>query len=338
MANQSPSDRSKKTASSRYPEVLVKGPASGVHQQSFIILHGRGSDALTFGAVLLETPIPGYGNLASAFPNAKFIFPTASKRRARIYKRSLINQWFDNWSLATPEQYEELQNDGLRETSKYIHGLVKAEVEKVGASNVVLGGLSQGCAASLVSLLLWEGETLAAGVGMCGWLPYRKKMEAVLRNKDIGASSEDEDEDEGDDIFQRAGDDQNEPGEAAQGDKEQESNELNDLTAAATIKTDTSPVIKAVEFLRDEIEFPRTTHAAAPADLKLQNIPLFLGHGVLDEKVSIDLGRSAAGFLEAMGVDVQWKEYASLGHWYSEDMLRDMVLFLEARTEWKVHR
>ncbi|KAF7508059.1 hypothetical protein GJ744_009641 [Endocarpon pusillum] len=322
MASQSPSDRPKKPASSHCPGVLVKGPVSGVHRQSFIILHGRGSNALTFGPVLLETPIPGYGNLASAFPNAKFIFPTASKRRAGIYKRSLINQWFDNWSLATPESYEELQNDGLRETSKYIHGLVKAEVEKVGASNVVLGGLSQGCAASLVSLLLWEGETLAAGVGMCGWLPYRKKMEAVLRNQDLGASSADEDED--DDIFQRAGDDQNEQGEDAKGDKEQESNEL------------TSPMIKAVGFLRDEIEFPRTTDAAAPADLKLQNIPIFLGHGVLDEKVSIDLGRSAAGFLEAMEVDVQWKEYASLGHWYSEDMLRDMVLFLEAHTDRKV--
>lgn len=338
MANQSPSDRSEKPASSGYPEVLIKSPVSGVHRQSFIILHGRGSDALTFGPVLLETPVPGYGNLASAFPNAKFIFPTASKRRAKIYKRSLVNQWFDNWSLATPEKYEELQNDGLRETSKYIHGLVKAEVEKVGAKNVVLGGLSQGCAASLVSLLLWEGETLGAGVGMCGWLPYRKKMEAVLRNKVIGASSEDDDDDD-DDIFQRACDDQNEQGEDAKADKEQEPNDLNDLTAAAaTTKTDTSPMIKAVDFLRDEIEFPRTTDAAAPADLKLQNIPLFLGHGVLDEKVSIDLGRSAAGFLEAMEIDVQWKEYTGLGHWYSGEMLRDMILFLEARTDWKVHR
>ncbi|KAK0727463.1 Alpha/Beta hydrolase protein [Lasiosphaeria miniovina] len=41
-----------------------------------------------------------------------------------------------------------------------------------GAQNVVLVGLSQGCVASLVALLLWDGEPLAAAVGMCGWLPF----------------------------------------------------------------------------------------------------------------------------------------------------------------------
>lgn len=41
------------------------------------------------------------------------------------------------------------------------------------AQNVILGGLSQGCAAALIATLLWDGEPLAAAFGMCGWLPYR---------------------------------------------------------------------------------------------------------------------------------------------------------------------
>lgn len=55
---------------------------------------------------------------------------------------------------------------------------------------MVLGGLSQGCAAALVAALLWEGDDLGAVVGMCGWLPFAGRMQDV-------ASTE-----EGDDLFE----------------------------------------------------------------------------------------------------------------------------------------
>ena len=331
MANETISQSPRKRATARYPEVLVKAPQSGSHQQTFILLHGRGSNGTIFGPELLATPIPEFGNLAHAFPDAKFIFPTASKRRARIYERMRIHQWFDNWSLETPEKWQEFQNDGLRETTEFIHRLLKKEIKAVGASNVVLGGLSQGCAASLVALLLWEGEALAAGVGMCGWLPYRKAMAGLMRG-------EDEDEEDEDDTFERDADD-------ADGDeqivkhgkgKERKSGEAGGIMAATT-RTDTLSIIAATDFLQKEIEFlGATTAAPSPAELRLQNIPLFLGHGTTDEKVPIDLGRSAASCLEAMHVDVQWEEYDGLGHWYSGEMLGDMVHFLRTRTSWAV--
>jgi hypothetical protein len=37
-----------------------------------------------------------------------------------------------------------------------------------------------------------------------------------------------------------------------------------------------------------------------------------------------------------MGMDVRWKEYDGLGHWYSEDMLRDIVDFLKETPGWAV--
>src|SRR5436189_5036386 len=166
---------------SDYPPPLTVAPLLS-HKQTFILLHGRGSSASKFGPPLLSTSIPQVGTLANAFPYARFVFPTALKRRATIYKRSITNQWFDNWSLDAPTVREELQIDGLRETSAYIHELLRQEIKIVGsAGNVVLGGLSQGCAASLISHLLWDGEPLAAAVGMCGWLPFRTNMENITR-------------------------------------------------------------------------------------------------------------------------------------------------------------
>jgi hypothetical protein len=57
------------------------------------------------------------------------------------------------------------------------------EIELVDAKNVVLWGLSQGCAASLVALLTWDGEPFGAVVGMCGWLPFRKHLEEIASNE-----------------------------------------------------------------------------------------------------------------------------------------------------------
>ncbi len=170
--------------STSYPPPVTIAPLS-THLQSVIILHGRGSSASAFGPPLLSTPIsPSQTQtqiLHTAFPHAKFVFPTASKRRATIYNRASINQWFDHCPLTTPTEREELQTEGLRESSAYIHSLLREEIEIVGAGNVVLGGLSQGCATSLVALLMWEGEPLGAAFGMCGWLPFRKQMEEIAR-------------------------------------------------------------------------------------------------------------------------------------------------------------
>ena len=169
-----------------YPEPLVV-PSLREHKQTFILLHGRGSNATKFGTALLDCAIPEFGPLPAAFPYAKFVFPTASLRRAAIYRRSLVHQWFDNWSLHTPTVKEELQIQGLRETSQFIHGLLRREIALVGAENVVLGGLSQGCAAGLIAMLLWDRDPLAAVFGMCGYLPFRKHLEGICRGPDEGA-------------------------------------------------------------------------------------------------------------------------------------------------------
>jgi predicted esterase len=168
-----------------YPEPYIVPPRSGTHRQSFIILHGRGSEGEVFGAHLLMTAIPKFSALQDAFPDAHFIFPTASMRRAAAFGRTPIHQWFDNWSLQDPMERAELQYDGLRGSSEYVHQLLEKEIAAVGGENVVLWGLSQGMAISMISLLLWTGSSFAAAVGMCGWIPLKAQLEQGAQDSDI---------------------------------------------------------------------------------------------------------------------------------------------------------
>lgn len=61
-----------------------------------------------------------------------------------------------------------------------------------------------------------------------------------------------------------------------------------------------------------------------------KDIPVFLGHGVLDPKVLVDLGRQAHQFLSLIGLEAEWREYEALGHWYSGQMLGDIIKFLKS--------
>ncbi len=303
-------DAFKPPKSSIYPDPLIVPPLQE-HKETWIILHGHGSNAQKFGSELLSTQIPGHGSLPQAFPHAKFIFPTASARRATIYKRKEIHQWFDNWHLEAPTEREELQIDGLRETSLFVHELLKTEIAVVGAKNVVLGGLSQGCAAALVSMSLWEAEPLAAMFGMCGWLPFRKRMQDIV---DLATGSGDGTENEADPFEQ----DGKSPCTWFMTDPAKPSFD-EDVDLAKL-----SPVQQALGFLRDELDFPRMGES-----LPFQQTPTFLGHGTEDDRVPISLGREAECYIRTLGGNTHFSAYEGLGHWYSSELLRDVVRFVE---------
>ena len=174
----------------QFPEPMIVLPSLD-HRQTIIILHGRGSYAAKFGPPLLETVVDGK-TLQTAFPHAKIIFPTASKEKATIYKNPTY-QWFDNWHLEEHIKRQHLMVDGLNKSCGYIHGLLKEEIKIVGKENVVLWGLSQGCATSLASLLAWDGEPLAAVVGMCGWLPFGNELVRIASGEGDGSEGGEED-------------------------------------------------------------------------------------------------------------------------------------------------
>jgi predicted esterase len=317
------------TGAMDYPDPLVVPPRILPHKQTFILLHGRGSSGAKFGPPLLDSPILASSepaspsdavaaditlSLRSAFPHARFVFPTAARRRATVYRRAYTHQWFDNWKLDPPAtDREELQVPGLCETTAYLHGLLRAEVAAVsgGAANVVFGGLSQGCAASLTAMLLWDGEPLGAVVGMCGWLPFAARlMQQVSLVANLPSTTGD-----AFDPFEREDDDDG---------KEEDQAAM------------TSAPARAVAWLKEEIQTP--TADTNCAESALGKTPVFLGHGKVDDRVSVILGREAVDCLERLGFEVSWREYQSLGHWYSGHMLRDLVCFLREKKEWDIEK
>ncbi|KAK3196904.1 hypothetical protein K4F52_000248 [Lecanicillium sp. MT-2017a] len=203
-----------------------------------------------------------------------------------------------------PSTKEPSRDSGLRETTTFIHELLAKEERIVpgGASNIIIGGLSQGCAASLVALLLWESEPPAAWFGLCGWLPFASTLADFC--KTTNDVDEEEEEEEEEDIFER------DPEDNGGGDE-------------------IEPPAKAIRWLREELELlPPTKSEEQP---KSASVPLFLGHGVDDDTVGVELGRSAVNVVRSLGYEAEWHEYEGLGHWYSAKMLRDLVSFLDAR-------
>lgn len=328
-----------------FPEPLVYEPASGIHKHTVILLHGRGGSADAFGPALLSTALPIADNgtqevrshgtsgkfpdkttpttLAEALPDARFVFPTAPKQRATVYRRSIVRQWFDDWHLGfTADEVDNrydlgLQTSGLGRTVTYLHGLVAEEAELVGgAQNVILGGISQGCAASLVASFLWEGRDGLGGlIGMCGWLPYISQIKGQLtvgiegdgRNFPAPDFSQEEFCFDPFDMPDTPGCDTTSPG---------------DMDAAE------GSVVAALDWLRGELEMPRRQSAAS--DVPTTCTPAILCHGRDDGKVEVAKGRESAEFLSTLGMGpVCFKEFAGVGHEFSAEMLFDIAEFVQ---------
>ncbi|GAQ05820.1 acyl-protein thioesterase 1 [Aspergillus lentulus] len=310
-----------------YPSPLVIPPLrNDQHTHTIILLHGRGSNSERFGRVFIEST-----GIAKRLPTTKFIFPTARKRRSTVLKRIPINQWFDNYSLEDPNTRTELQLDGLQESSEFLRKLIDEEAKLLsvdptvgdGYSRVVIGGLSQGCAASVFCLLGGfpsageDGESRRLGgfIGMSGWLPFEGEISGLLKidRGDQGESESEAEEDDDDDPFTDDTDGDDVPAHI------QAVNHVRDILGMPPIQSDVD----------DSENFLSVSYLKAP---------VFLGHGSADPKVSVDLGRRMASVLsDVFGMDVTWKAYEEFGHWYKlPDEIDDAVQFLKEKAGFSI--
>jgi len=139
-------------------------PASGTHTHTLIFLHGRGDTAPIFGPIFHSDL---YGT--AQFPGLKFIFPTPSETFSLVFRRR-IRQWFDFFHGTPPESYTPQQLEGLKEVVEHVGELIDGEEVPV-----LLGGLSQGCAVAVMTLLL-GGKKVQGVVGMSGWMPFAEEI------------------------------------------------------------------------------------------------------------------------------------------------------------------
>ncbi|CAG8895270.1 unnamed protein product [Penicillium egyptiacum] len=351
-----------------YPTPLVVPPLSEEHTHTIISLHGRGSNAERFGNELLAST-----DLQGRLPTVKFVFPTARKRRSTILKKIPIHQWYDNYSLEDPGQRTDLQVEGLCQTAEFIRGLVTEEVRILGEENhskIILWGLSQGCAAGIFTLLGgWadasEAYPLGAFIGMSGWLPFEQQLREILRSDEglVSARENQHEMQSGDDSCEESESDQESEADAysQQGSDDnllEESdpprddfNPFKEIEEDSTPRDDFNPfeedeeeaplVVQAINHIRDILTLPmipsntQLSEDSYPPSLSHLHTPVFLGHGLEDPKVSAGLGKKMYRMLsDGLGMDVAWKEYHGLGHWYRvEDEIEDILSFLQDRVD-----
>lgn len=185
----------------------------------------------------------------------------------------------------------------MRESIDYVHGLVREEAEVVGWGNVVLGGMSLGCATGLLALLtldLGEEGTAPLGgfVGICGWLPFEKGLRRVLAG---------------------------------------ENKALLELSSAATPfacpnNPSAANVLSAINSLRTCLSLPALS--ALPA--KLLATPVHIQHGLADDVILPRESMHAADVLGALGMEVEVKTYEGLGHfWGTGEGVEDIISWVK---------
>jgi predicted esterase len=305
MAEQPMSGSNKTTTTSIYPKPVTIFP-SAKQTRTILVLHGRGSNGDEFSEQFLASKTSSDKSIKDMFPGVKWIFPTASKRRASAFNRAIVRQWFDIYSLERQNDKAEVQYQGLEESCAFLHQLIDEEVGQVGPGNVVLGGLSMGCALGVWAALSYQesqendnaevASSLGGFFGMSGWLPFAPD----IRNAALLVPTED-------DFF----------GESDCGHGQDDSA--------------VSRHFRAVNFIRDIINLPLVSRETVAIDA-LQQMPIFLGHGSSDEKVPIELGKQCAQILgEDIGLDVTFKEH-DIGHWWKEpDEIDDLIEFLKIK-------
>ncbi|KAL8849433.1 MAG: hypothetical protein Q9221_005605 [Calogaya cf. arnoldii] len=158
---------------SAFPALHVVQPTQP-HRCTIIALHGRGSNGPEFVEELFEDKSSSNLTLPEHFPHCKWIFPSSQERYSTVFQEEL-DEWFDIYSLTNPSTQEELQVEGLRDSIKYILEIINREAEVVLPSNIVLLGISQGCATAIHALLAGQ-HRLGGFIGIAGWMPFRKQV------------------------------------------------------------------------------------------------------------------------------------------------------------------
>ena len=84
--------------------------------------------------------------------------------------------------MATPQRPQEdaeIQKFGLWKSVDLVLETVRQETRIVGMKNVVLAGISQGCATGIFALLA-SGMLVGGFVGLCGWLPLAEELNSAM--------------------------------------------------------------------------------------------------------------------------------------------------------------
>ena len=285
------------------PPIIYESKLS--HTHTMIVLHGRGDTGQRFGAFFTISTINDEA-LDEILAHTKFIFPSAKRRRVMAASSEHIitmNQWFDIESLKDTNRGEVVQIEGLRDSSLHVREIIEEELNVIPAENIVLVGLSQGCATALFTLLTYRipnpgkkdpPPRLGAVVGMSGWLPFEKRIVELLS---------------------AIQDDEKEVTSESNATQATSSEHLANATDSKKKPQPFSVAVsnKALSTICTLCSLPPFSVPNSPSTSTLPHTPVFMGHGTSDEKVSPELGEKARDTLRMLGFEVEWFPYQGFG-------------------------
>jgi len=264
------------------------------HTHTAILLHGRGSSGKEFAEELVESRLSDQNTLMQKLPGWRWVFPSSRELWSTLFEEEMP-AWFEAHSLTDITARQDLQMEGIRESVRYLEGILEEEIKRLGglAENVVLGGISQGGAIGMWTLLCasnsMSGRRLGAFVGASTWLPFATNIEEFLSRDESFRNRE------------KAG--------------------LGSREADGFVEVMMARLRNSLVDSRDSTP--------------LLSTPVFLGHGIDDAIVDVELGRQAKLVLTKIGLCVEWKEYSGAdqeGHWLKEpEQVDDILSFLHSR-------
>ncbi|KAF5653629.1 lysophospholipase [Fusarium sp. NRRL 25303] len=159
----------------------------GSHTHTAILLHGRGSNGEEFAQELFEeTLLSDQSSLAQKLPSWRWVFPSSRELWSTAFQEDMP-AWFEAHSLTDITAQQDLQIPGIKESVSYIKTIVDQEIKRLGGdtSKVVLGGISQGAAVGMWTLLCHDTieRPIGAFFATNTWLPFASSIEKYLSHE-----------------------------------------------------------------------------------------------------------------------------------------------------------
>ncbi|KAJ4057582.1 hypothetical protein NW761_002814 [Fusarium oxysporum] len=157
------------------------------HTHTAILLHGRGSNGEEFAQELFEeTLLSDQSSLAQKLPNWRWVFPSSRELWSTAFQENMP-AWFEAHSLTDTTARQDLQIPGIKQSVSYVKMILEQEIEGLGgdASKVVLGGISQGAAVGMWTLLCLDSieRPLGAFFATNTWLPFASSIGKYLSHE-----------------------------------------------------------------------------------------------------------------------------------------------------------
>lgn len=148
----------------------------------------KSSTAEEFEEDFFESTSSDGRTLLEHFPSIRWILPSAPERYSTVLQEPMT-QPFDIYSLTDPELQQDIQIKGIEESLGWIYDIIKEETQTVPPENILLGGISQGCATALLTFLI-SRCALAGFIGTAGWLPLDTQIKQVMSNESMNVSDQ----------------------------------------------------------------------------------------------------------------------------------------------------